>query len=72
MHKYSFFGNYKLFIDKIQDKDKPSFVEYILTLIKWTEQRTMNVNKININQTELAYDIASNAYNITYENSNVG
>ena len=32
----------------------------------------MNVNKIKINQTEPTYNIASNAYNVTYENSNVG
>ena len=32
----------------------------------------MNVNKININQSELTYHIASDAYNVTYENSNVG
>ena len=32
----------------------------------------MNVNKIKINQTEPTYSIASNAYDITYENSNVG
>ena len=32
----------------------------------------MNVNKININQSEPTYYIASNAYNVTYENSNVG
>ena len=32
----------------------------------------MNVKKININQTEPTYDIASNAYDITYEDSNVG
>ena len=32
----------------------------------------MSVKKININQTEPTYDIASNAYDITYEDSNVG
>ena len=32
----------------------------------------MNVNKININQSEPTYDIAADAYNITYEDSNVG
>ena len=32
----------------------------------------MNVNKINMNQSEPTYDIAANAYNITYEDSNVG
>ena len=32
----------------------------------------MNVNKININQSEPTYNIASNAYNVTYEDSNVG
>ena len=32
----------------------------------------MNVNKININQSEPTYYIASNAYNVTYEDSNVG
>lgn len=32
----------------------------------------MNVNKININQSEQTYDIVSDAYDITYEGSNVG
>ena len=32
----------------------------------------MNVNKININQSEQTYGIASDAYDITYEDSNVG
>ena len=32
----------------------------------------MNVNKININQSEPTYYIASDAYDITYEDSNVG
>ena len=32
----------------------------------------MDVKKININQSEATYDIASDAYNITYEDFNVG
>ena len=32
----------------------------------------MNVNKININQSEQTYDILSDAYDITYEKTNVG
>lgn len=32
----------------------------------------MNVKKININQSEPSYDIISDAYDITYEESNVG
>lgn len=32
----------------------------------------MNVKKININQSEATYDIASDAYDITYEDFNVG
>ena len=36
------------------------------------EQRTMNVKKININQSEQTYDITSDAYDITYKDSNVG
>ena len=32
----------------------------------------MNVNKININQTAPTYGISSNAYDITYGDSNVG
>ena len=36
------------------------------------KQRIMNINKININQSEPTYDIASDAYDITYDDSNVG
>ena len=37
--------------------------------IKWTEQRIMNVNKININQTEPTYYIASDIYDVSAHNN---
>ena len=38
--------------------------------IKWTKQRTMNVNKININQSEPTYYIATDIYDVSYHNNN--
>ena len=73
MHKYSFIiihlKTMGCLVSKFKTKNKPSFVEYIWTLIKWTKQKTMDVKKININQSELTYNIASDIYDITANNN---
>ena len=40
-------------------------------MIKWTEQRIMNVDKININQSEQSYYIESDIYDVTAHNNGV-
>ena len=76
MHKYSFIiMHLKLWSIwwQNQDKDTQPFVEYIWTLlqktIKWTEQKTMDVKKININQSEQLYNIASDIYDVSAHNN---